>query len=223
MRALHYLWIFVFVGLLLVSMVSCSDEDDVAYPPLVSEFVTVLTDASGTPSRLRTDDGSVHTIVNASEVVAEGLTPDSLYRAISRYERTGEGVQLYALQPVISTYAVPAKNLLQEIGNDPVGMQSVWVSGGYLNVILQVKMQNGKHSYYFVEDSLVQTDGGRKLCLSLSHDAGDDVLAYTQNVYLSVPLSPYKECLVRGDRVELSIPTMGGRRWWTREYLPFEY
>ena len=72
---------------------------------------------------------------------------------------------------------------------DPVNIQSIWRSGDYLNMILLVKAQNKKHSFHFIEaQGANQTSCLR---LTLYHDKGEDVEAYTQKAYLSVPLKKY--------------------------------
>lgn len=218
-RVSRCLWLFPLIGIFSLVMPSCTDEETRAYPPLVSEFATLLTDGAGIPSELRTDDGGLYDVENAGELVSDSLASDSLYRSIVRYERTEKGVYIYAFQKVMSAYAVSRELLADGVKADPVEMQAIWSGGGYLNMILLVKAQAGNHSFHFVEDSLTLADDGRKtLFLSLSHDAGGDVMAYTRKAYLSVPLAPYKETLASGDSIVFSIPTTRGWQQWVREY-----
>lgn len=210
---------FALVVIFLLVVSSCDDDEVRTYPPLLSEFVTIQTDESGIPGQLRTDKGMVYAVENAVEIVTDGLTPDSVYRAIARYEQRNDVVRIYGLQGVVSSYAIPDSLLADEVKCDPVEMQAIWSGGGYLNMVLLIKAQSGKHSFSFIEDSIIQTtDGYRKLCLSLSHDAHDDTMAYTQEVYLSMPLFPYSGRLEDGDSVIFSIPTPYGWQQWTREF-----
>lgn len=210
------------VGLLTfsASFISCSDDEDgYVYPPLLSEFADVVTDASGAFTHIHTDKGESLPIVNSSELMADGVTPDTLYRVLSRYEPVEGGAKLYSLQAIPAPYAQPVDSFPEGIKADAVEMQSIWRGGNYLNMILLVKAQDGKHIFSFVEDSLTTSSVGvRTLYLSLYHDAGGDVQAYTQKAYLSVPLQPYSSLLSSGDSIVFSIPTTSGWQRWIREY-----
>lgn len=215
----------IFLGIIsLLSLsagfVSCSDKDDgYVYPSLLSEFADVCTDESGVFSHLLTDKGERLYIVNASEIVADGVTPDTLYRVLSRYELVEGGAKVYSLQAIYASYAQPADAFLDGIKTDAVEMQSLWRGGNYLNMILLVKAQDGKHLFCFIEDSLITSPTGvHSLYLSLYHDAGDDVQAYTQKAYLSVPLQPYASVLSFGDSIFFSIPSSNGWQRWVRRY-----
>lgn len=215
--------IFFFVISLLclsVGFVSCSDEDDGStYPSLLSEFVDVCTDEFGAFNQLLTDNGESLYIVNSAEIKAEGVIPDTVYRAISRYEIVGGGVKLYSLQAIHAPKALPIDSFPEGVKFDAVEMQSVWRGGDYLNLILLVKALNGGHSFHFIEDSITSSPVGvNTLHLRLAHDAGDDVQAYTQKAYLSVPLQPYATILSGGDTIEISIPTALGWEIWKREF-----
>lgn len=211
------------VSLLTLSagFISCSDDEDgYVYPPLLSEFADVVTDDSGTFTHICTDKGECLPIVNSAELVAEGVTPDTLYRVLSRYELVDDGARLYSLQAIPAPCAQPADSFPEGIRADAVEMQSIWHGGNYLNMILLVKAQNGKHTFRFVEDSLTTSSAGvHTLYLRLYHDAGGDVQAYTQKAYLSVPLQPYSSVLSSGDSIVFSIPTASGWQRWTRAFI----
>lgn len=211
------------IGLLLLAagFVSCAEKDDnYTYPSLLSEFADVSTDADGRFDYLYTDGGQKMEIVNSAEIKVEGVTADTLYRTLSRYELVGDcGVKLYSLQAIPLLYPEPQTALPDSVKADALALQSLWRGGNYLNVILQVKAQNGKHLFRVVEDSLiVSPSGGRSLFLRLYHDAGNDVQAYTQKAYFSIPLSPYASVLSVGDAIVLDIPTKTGWQRWMREF-----
>lgn len=210
------------IGLLTFSagLISCSDDEErYVYPALLSEFADVSTDASGAFVYIHTDGGETLPIVNASELSAEGVTPDTLYRSLSRYERVDGGAKLYSLQAIAAPRALPADSFPDGVKTDAVEMQSIWRGGNYLNMILLVKAQQGKHTFHFVEDSLTTSPAGiRTLYLRLYHDAKGDVQAYTQKSYLSLPLSPYSSLLTPGDSIVFSIPTNKGWQSWIRRY-----
>lgn len=210
------------VSLLTLSagFISCSDDEDgYVYPPLLSEFADISTDASGAFVCIHTDGGETLPIVNASEVLAEGVTPDTLYRVISRYELVDGGAKLYSLQAIAAPYALPIDAFPDGVKADAVEMQSLWRGGNYLNMVLLVKAQKGKHTFHFIEDSLITSPTGvHSLYLRLYHDAAGDIKAYTQKAYLSVPLQPYSSLLSPKDTIFLSIPTSNGWQQWMRRY-----
>lgn len=210
----------VSIGLTL-SLFACGDDDDYTYPSLISEFADVQTDDSGTFTYIHTDNGESLPIVNSHELAAEGITPDTLYRVLSRYELVDKGAKLYAIQAIPAPLPLPPTDFPDGVKADPLEMQSLWRGGNYLNMILLVKAQKGKHTFCFIEDSLVvsPSDGHTILYLRLYHDAGDDIQAYTQKAYLSVPLSQYADRLTVGDSISLRIPTAQGWQEWKRGYM----
>ena len=205
---------------LTIGFISCSnDDEDYVFPSLLSEFADISTDADGRFDYLLTDEGKKLEIVNSAEIEIEGVTPDTVYRTLSRYELMDRGVRLYSLQAIPLLYPKPQNAFPGGVKTDPLTLQSLWRGGDYLNMIVQVKAQNGKHVFYVVEDSLTTSPtGGRTLFLRLCHDAGDDVQAYTQKAYFSIPLSPYASSMSSGDVIVMDIPTETGWQRWTREF-----
>lgn len=203
-----------------MGLVSCSsDGEDYTYPSLLSEFADVSTNADGRFDYLLTDEGRRLEIVNSAEIEVEGATPDTVYRTLSRYELTDGGIRLYSLQAIPLLYPKSQDAFPEGVKTDPLTLQSLWRGGNYLNMIVQVKAQNGKHVFYVVEDSLTTSSaGGRTLFLRLCHDAGDDVQAYTQKAYFSIPLSSYTSSLSSGDVIVMDIPAETGWRRWMREF-----
>lgn len=219
----------VWLGLwLMLCLTACSnDEEDYTYPSIVSEFADVDTDASGRLVSLLTDGGDRLSVANASAISTEGVTPDTVYRTLVQYVplpaddgTDSRQAQLYTVQAIPAPLPLPPTDFPDGVKADPLEMQSLWRGGNYLNMILLVKAQKGKHTFCFVEDSLTvsPTDGHAMLHLRLYHDAGDDVQAYTQKSYLSVPLSHYADRLSTGDSINLRIPTAKGWQEWKRGY-----
>jgi hypothetical protein len=104
---------------------------------------------------------------------------------------------------------------------DPVGIQSIWLSGHYINMTLQVKLQSEKHLFHFIETSISQSKGTPLINLTLYHDKNDDVEAYTKIAYLSVPLDKYIQQYPDGFTVSFSINTFTeGVKTFTFTYPP---
>lgn len=209
---------------LTIGIISCSDDDSYTYPNLLNEFADAATDSSARFAYLQTDNGEKLPVVNAKELSTEGVTPDTTYRTIVSYvptltEKGTLGAHIYSLQAIAAPQIQPATDFA-EVKNDPLKVQSIWRGGDYLNFILLVKAQKGKHTFQFIKDSLTfsASTGQRTLYLRLYHDANNDVQAYTQKVCLSLPLAGYADKLKNGDLIEIKTPTTQGWEPWVRGY-----
>lgn len=72
----------IFACLLLLG--SCKKDEEYVYPNVISTFIDVSTDSSGTVEKLITDKKETLQILNQEGL--DGLTPDSIYRTVSIYE-----------------------------------------------------------------------------------------------------------------------------------------
>ncbi|MBQ8360569.1 MAG: NigD-like N-terminal domain-containing protein [Bacteroidaceae bacterium] len=220
-----FFWEIVSLLPLAAGLTSCSNDDDnYTYPNLLNEFADVATGPSARFTHLLTDKGERLPVVNAGEIATEGVTPDTVYRTMVGYvpvltEEGTSGAQIYTLQAIAAPQPQPSSEFA-EVKADPLEMQSIWRGGNYLNLILLVKAQKGRHTFHFIEDSVTvsASTGHRTLYLRLYHDANDDVQAYTQKVGLSLPLSGYSGTLAEGDSIEIRIPTPQGWEPWVRGY-----
>lgn len=188
-------------------------EDEYVYPNVISTFIDVTTDASGTLQDLITDKGETLQILNREGL--DGLTPDSTYRTVSIYESKETDTQgnatalLYSCQLIIAVKPVTANKLPDGIAKtDPLNVQSVWRSGNYLNLILLPMAKEKSHIFHFIEDGITDNeDGSRTLHLTLYHNQNGDYEAFTRKSYLSIPLWAYEGRLAQGDQVILRINT----------------
>lgn len=208
------------VGCILLCAVACNEaENEAVFPPVISELVEVHTDNQGHCSRLLTDQGIWLTIGNQI-ATTDSLTKDSAYRCSCRYILNPDNpneAMIYSLRQIPSFHPIAAHSV-SEIKSDPLSLQSIWIGGKYLNLALLVKSQKENHSYMIIEDSLKAfIQGGRTLYLRLYHDAGGDMEAYTQTVYLSVPLYHYFPILQKGDTIAIgiNISEKGWQTWKT--------
>lgn len=188
-------------------------EDEYVYPNVISTFIDVTTDTSGTLQDLITDKGETLQILNREGL--DGLTPDSTYRTVSIYEPKETDTQenatalLYSCQLIIAVKPVTANKLPDGIAKtDPLNIQSVWKSGNYLNLILLPMAKEKSHIFHFIEDGITDNeDGSRTLHLTLYHNQNGDYEAFTRKSYLSIPLWAYEGRLAQGDQVILRINT----------------
>lgn len=194
---------------------SCEDatDDDYRYPSVRTDFACIATDDKGKIEYLLLDDGSSYPVrLTRDFLEAYDDEPtykrDTLYRLLSVYELVSTGqndtvADLYALGNIISQVPTPLRED-EELHQDPVYLQSIWLSGGYLNFVLEVKALNGKHSIGFV-DTTPETMQGKEF--TFYHRVIDDVESYRQKLYGSIPLVPFKESLEQGDTLRFVVNT----------------
>ena len=186
-------------------MTACG-EDEYVYPDLVTEFSCLTTDAKGYGTQIVTDEGKVWHLQEGNR--PNKLTPDSTYRVVSRFAPIDDTyATAYSLWKAISPIPQP-ENMYETIHTDPVSIQSIWKSGNYLNLILQIKVKDKQHELSFIDHGIVTNeDGTQTLTLTLFHDRKDDVEGFDEKHYLSVPLWYYQENLKQGDHIVIHLNT----------------
>lgn len=193
--------------ILCMYLLSACKDDDYVYPSVITEFISASTNDSGTLDYLITDNDQKLAIQSRSGL--DGLTKDTLYRTISIYQPIEEGtVKLYSCKLVLSMIPVTADHILGGLKTDPVDIERMWKSGKFLNMVLLVQMKDQSHSYHFIEEGVQkEADGQQTLHLRLYHNRNNDYEAFTQKVYLSVPLWAYEHILKEGDKIVFHIQT----------------
>lgn len=209
---------------LLALLCSCEDEgDNYRYPSVRTDFVCLTTDATGLLEAMRLDDGRSYAIhltdelLEAVDYQAPTYKRDTLYRAIGVYELvTTEGgdtvADLYSIGNIISSVPTPLHKD-ETLHQDPVYLQSIWISGGYLNLVLEVKALKGQHSIGFVDTTPEEMHGKE---FTFYHRVIDDVESYRQKLYGSIPLTPFSKQLQQGDTLRFVVNTYDkGKRAWS--------
>lgn len=192
--------------LFIASLLYACDEDEYTYPDVLTEILCLKTDANGHGYQLITDNGKTWTI--PSDQQPDELTSDSLYRVISQYvpHENGEAT-VYTLQSINASLPQPESDF-KTIHTDAVSIQSIWRSGDYLNLILQVMIKDQKHQFAFIDQGITtDSEGKQTLSLTLYHNRNNDVEGFYRKAYLSIPLWHYKEVLHSGDLIELHLHT----------------
>ena len=187
-------------------LLTACGEDEYVYPDLVTEFSCLTTDAKGYGTQIVTDEGKVWHLQEGNR--PNKLTPDSTYRVVSRFAPIDDTyATAYSLWKAISPIPQP-ENMYETIHTDPVSIQSIWKSGNYLNLILQIKVKDKQHELSFIDNGIVANeDGTQTLTITLFHDRKDDVEGFDEKHYLSVPLWYYQENLKQGDHIVIHLNT----------------
>lgn len=205
-------------------LASC-DDDDYHYPTVKLEFLTAQAGADGSLKSVLTDEGNTFAVVeDASKTYIDA---NASIRIVSNYGEAiaadgASGVKLYGSLSTISPLPKPASEFKDGVKHDPADVTSIWMGLDYLNIILDIKALNGKHSFHFVEEE-ISTDeetGHRFVHLSLYHNS-EDVQGYSKRAYLSIPLLHYAEEGIEKVTVDFSLNTYSGEeKTYQFEYTP---
>ena len=121
-------------------------------------------------------------------------------QAVSKWENDQSCPDISTLPKLGSEY--------ESIHTDPVSIQSIWRSGDYLNMVLQIMVKDQKHELSFIENGITtNADGTQTLTLTLYHDRKGDVEGFNEKQYLSIPLWHYQDILNKGDQIVLQLNT----------------
>ena len=197
---------------LLALLCSCGgDGDDYRYPSVLTDYACLLTNGRGEPEQLLLDNGNLHPVslteeYHKSQSQSPTYRADSVYRVIGVYELGADDVAyIYSMAPTMSVVPTPLRRG-EVLCQDPVYMQGVWLSGGYMNMVLELKALNGQHRVGMV-DTTPKGMCGKEF--TFYHDANGDVESYRQKLYASIPLKPFDQELQRGDTLRLVVNLYG--------------
>jgi hypothetical protein len=205
---------FLLAFLLLSCTTDSYDQGDGRYSQLTADFGELAVNSRKQGVSFVTDEG-VRYILQQSVTASWIKTADSVYRATIYYnkveEQTVEVVRLISMPTLIPRDA----RLYKRQPQDPLGVESCWVtaSGKYLNMGLLMKNgrnddgSEGIHALSLVCDEVrLNDDQTRTAYYRLLHEQGEAPEYYTNRRYVSV-LLPDKD---RPDSVHLTIKTYDG-------------
>lgn len=210
---------------LLSSLMAACGDDSYHYPSVKLEYLTALSGNDGGLQSVQTDAGEWYTVLeDASGMV---VTPDSVVRIVANYATVAsdggdmtEGIVLYATTKALSPVPLPADNFADGLHTDAADILSIWMGLYYLNVVLELKVQDATHTFHFVEVSNEVDGTARNVSLMLYHDDGGDARSYTRRAYLSVPLQQYFTGGVDSLHLSFSLNTYaGGTKTYEFEYV----
>ena len=194
-----------FILFAVVLLTACGGEEYV-FPDLITEMSCLKTNAEGFGVQIITDNGTVWNLKEGNR--PDSLTADSLYRVVSRFAPVADSEAVaYSFWKVISPLPKPESEY-ESIHLDPVDIQSIWQSGNYLNMVLQVMVKDKEHELSFIDNGITSNaNGTQTLHLTLFHHRKDDVEGFMQKYYLSVPLWHYEGKLNKGDTIVFELYT----------------
>lgn len=203
---------YLLACLLVVLLAACGD--DYHYPSVRQEFLTVNSGPDGSLTQVVTDAGEKYAVLR--DAANWRVDPNTSVRVVSNYaveEVDGnKGVVLYAMTQAIAPVPLPEEQFEDGVVTDPAGVLSVWPGLDYLNIVLELKVQDGTHTFHFIEQSNVPDEASacRRVSLMLYHDDGDDAQSYTRRAYLSVPLAQYLTDGMESVELDFALNTYDG-------------
>ena len=210
----------------LICLLTACSEDEYHYPSVKLEYLTALSGADGDLQSILTDDGKSYPVVE--DATKTHIDANSSIRLVSNYGTMNAadgtaGVKIYAALKAVSPLPMPADKFKDGVKTDPAEILSIWMGLNYLNITLEVKSQQERHVFGFIEDEVVvdASTGTSNVYITLYHNAGTDLQAYTQRAYLSMPLAHYAEEGIRKVVVHFSLHTYSGVvKDYTFDYIP---
>jgi hypothetical protein len=195
---------------------SCNDDDDEDYPSLITELAMARADNQGLMTSFTTDDGIIYHVNNE----IKGMTANSRIRALISYLKTDAPDGAPAENSFAIVYQAKAVPVFwdwtteEPMRRDPTGIQSVWVSGGFVNLHLTPKTQGGKQAWGFTRDSVTTNVLGTTTHhLSLYHHQLEDATAYTTDLYACISLDSIP-ALAAQDSIRLTVNTFSTPAIW---------
>jgi hypothetical protein len=190
-------------------LVSSCRKDRNEIPFTTSGFFTANTDSAAHIYRLTDDMGNVYNVENNDYIFDydEGKpAQDTLVRVVATVCARNDG------KYVITSKALPISSKALEFipnnlkGRDPIKLKSIYIGGGHLNVVLGLMTENGQtgHGLYY----MLKDKDSKHIRIKLYHNAHNDNPVYTQNVYLSIPLTVYN--IQKNDTVLFSYTSYEG-------------
>lgn len=179
------------IGLVL-AFSSCSRQEPVA--PYISEFVNAYTDPNGYICVIGNDRGKRFM---TSDTVR--LLPDTVFRRLMVYAVNADSSSATIFSHYNVIASLPERPSPADKCSDPVSVRSVWISGGWMNLTIEVKALDKKHRIYAIDQS-----DSTKVAFLIYHDENGDIRSHTKKAYMSIPLDYYFETLSVNDTVSLS-------------------
>lgn len=145
------------------------------------DFATVVKDNSS--YRFKLDNGR---LLIPEEV--KNYSGEDGQRVILNYiPLEGDAIKINFVSNIF-TSTIQSDGYPENYSDDPVKIQSVWVSGDYLNVIIETEYHNVPHRV-----SLLRDLSSTSVDLYFSHSANNDPPGYPRMIYASFLLSDLRE------------------------------
>ncbi|MGI6573683.1 MAG: hypothetical protein ACOX19_09840 [Fermentimonas sp.] len=171
--------------------VSGCDKEPKRMDDYFVEFATLLKE--GSSIRFQLDNGQLLTPESNDNIKGEDRQ-----RVILNYTPLGDNrVKINYMSPIYT--GVIEEGYPERYANDPVKVQSVWVSGGYLNLIIEVEYHGKGPSL-----ALLRERRATDINLYLSHSRNDALPGYPKVIYASFLLNALRSEHPKGSEQPVS-------------------
>lgn len=144
------------------------------------EFATLLKEAGS----------SVFILDNGQRLIPESeekVSGDSGQRVLLNYvPLEGNAIKINYASPIF-TASIEPDGFPERYASDPVKLQSVWVGGNYLNLIVEIEYHSKPHNLALLRDRSSST-----IDLYISHSCNDDPPGAPQTMHASFLLTSLK-------------------------------
>lgn len=201
---------------------ACSDDDNGArYPSVFTEMADIISNSQAITDELLDDYD--HSYPLANNLTGLKLEANDTARCICIFERNENNtIKLYSCQKIVAPHPEKPSKFTKGIKRDSIFFHSIWRSGHYVNLHLQVLGKDQAHYLHLIEDTLMANpDGTHTLYVELYHDQNNDMKAFRRDAFVSVPLRRYEQrgVMKKGDTVSITANTYDrGRQTWKMEY-----
>ncbi len=166
----------VFALMAFFLFVSGCDKEPERMDDYLVEFATLLKEGSSIQFQL--DNGQL--LIPESN---DNIKGENKQRVILNYTPLQDNrVKVNRVSPIYT--GTIEEGYPERYSNDPVKIQSVWVGGGYLNLIIEVEYQDGGPTL-----ALLRSRESTSINLYLSHSQNSTTQGYPQVIYASFLLS----------------------------------
>lgn len=169
------------LAFLLLLLLSSCEKDPERMDDYLVEFATVVKENSN--YRFRLDNGR---LLIPEEV--KNYSGEDGQRVILNYiPLEGDAIKINFVSNIF-TGTIQPDGFPERYSDDPVKIQSVWVGGNYLNLIIETEYHSAPHSVALLRDS-----SSTSIDLYFSHSTNDDPPGYPKMMYASFLLSELRE------------------------------
>ena len=203
---------FLFLMLVVGGITSSCSKDDVDYGYLSGEFrldfATVLFENDSLILALDSQD-----TLRSSDFSSLSFTKKSGQRVIVNHSPDeGDGIVIHSVTDILTSRIYSSANL-DTLSADPVKIQSIWMGGGYLNLILYFNYYSTTHKFGLYRSA----DSANVLVLS--HDKQGDSEGYPVRVYMSFLLNGLEKSADDSTRFSVDVPTSSGTSTYQFSFL----
>lgn len=192
--------IFSLLVILSLALVQGCDKEPERMEDFLAEFATVL--KSSDSYRFKLDNGRI--LIPDEVNNFSGIDGDRV--VIYWTPLNDDSVKIIRISPIFKGTIV-TDGILQGYKNDPLKIQSVWVEGDYLNLVLEIEYNSVPHSVSLFRDTQSPfTD------LYFAHSNNNDPPGFPQIMYASFLLSSLRDQSGSDVPFRLFINTYNGLR-----------